>query len=391
MKTTISNTRTPAGRPCLAPRVILIAIVLSSLALVQRTQAVSPAPDGGYPGGNTAEGQSALLGLTSGTFNTAVGLFSLKALTDGDFNTAIGAGTLLANTGDQNTATGAWALLSNTAGIINSATGAFALVNNTIGGANAAFGNYALLSNTEGGNNTAVGVYALQRNTTGDSNTAVGIDALQNNATGAHNTALGINAGFNVTSATNVICIGATGENIDNSCFIDNILGRTLAIPEPVMIDNNTGQLGTTTSSRRFKREIKAMGNVSESILALKPVTFYYKTDKTNTPQFGLVAEDVAKVNPTLVLLDKEGKPHTVRYDAVSAMLLNEFLKEHHKIEKLEASLAQQRRDLKATIAELKEEIEHVAAPSKGQEKTIQKVSARAELNKPVSRKIANK
>jgi hypothetical protein len=378
MKTTIPNTTTLAERPCLGPRFILSAFALSSLALARWTQAVSPAPDGGYAGGNTAEGQSALLGLTTGTYNTAIGLLSLRALTDGGFNTAIGAGTLLANTGDQNTATGAAALLSNTVGILNTATGAFALFNNTIAGANSALGNYALLSNTEGDNNTAAGVYALQHNTTGDSNTAVGLDALQNNTTGAHNTALGINAGSNVTTATNVICIGGAGENVDNSCFIDNILGRTLAIPEPVMIDNNTGQLGTTTSSRRFKREIKAMESVSESILALKPVTFYYKTDKTSTPQFGLVAEDVAKVNPALVLLDKEGKPHTVRYDAVNTMLLNEFLKEHRKVEKLEASLAQQRKDFKAAITELKKETDV----------KIQKVTGQLELNKSASRMV---
>jgi hypothetical protein len=372
-------------------KINIIPSVLAMLVLSPVAQAVSPAPDGGYSGGNTAEGQNALLSLATGTYNTAVGFLSLRSDTAGNFNTGLGAGTLLANTGDQNTATGAGALLSNTSGILNTAAGAFALFNNTIAGANAAFGNYALLRNTEGGNNTAVGVYSLQHNTTGDSNTAVGLDALQNNTTGARNTALGINAGSNVTTATNVICIGAIGDNIDNSCFIDNILGHTLAIPEPVMIDSNTGQLGTTTSSRRFKRNIKVMKGVSESILALKPVTFCYKSDKTNTPQFGLIAEEVAEVNPALVLLDKEGKPHTVRYDAVNAMLLNEFLKEHRKVQKLEVAIAHQRNDSEATIAKLKKEIGNIAARSNGQEKQIQRVNAQIERSKAAPRTVANR
>jgi Chaperone of endosialidase len=374
--------------------ITIFTIILLGWAFVlvlPEAHAVTPAPDGGYPGGNTAEGENALLSLSAGTYNTAVGFLSLRSDTSGNFNTGLGAGTLLANTGDQNTATGAGALLSNTSGILNTAAGGFALFNNTIAGANAAFGNYALLSNTEGGNNTAVGVSALQRNTSGDSNTAVGLDALQNNTTGARNTALGINAGFNVTTATNVICIGAIGDNVDNSCFIDNILGSTLAIPEPVMIDSNTGQLGTTTSSRRFKRDIRVMESASESILALKPVTFYYKSDKTNTPQFGLIAEEVAEVNPALVLLDKEGKPHTVRYDAVNAMLLNEFLKEHRKMQKLEVAIAHQRNDFEATIAELKKEIANIAARSNGHEKQVQRVNPQIERSKAAPGTVASK
>jgi hypothetical protein len=361
----------------------LILLALVCVGLLPTMQAVVPPPDGGYSGGNTAEGQSALLSLTTGGFNTAVGYLSLRSDSTNSFNTAIGAGALLANTADNNTATGAGALLSNTIGILNSANGAFALLNNTTAGANSAFGNYALLSNTEGGNNTALGVYALQRNTTGNSNTAVGLYALQNNTIGTHNTALGINAGSNVTTATNVICIGGAGENIDNSCFIDNILGTTLGIPEPVMIDNTTGQLGTTTSSRRFKRDIQAIGSVSETILALEPVTFHYKSDKTNTPQFGLVAEDVAKVNPALVLLDKEGKPHTVRYDAVNAMLLNEFLKEHRKVENL-------KNDLQATVAQQEKEIAALTATVKEQAAQIEKVSAQLEANRPAPQVVNN-
>ena len=211
-------------------------LALVCFAVLSTAQGVTPLPDGGYPGGNTAEGQNALLGLTGGTFNRAVGFFSLESVTTGSFNTGIGAGTLLANTADQNTATGAGALLSN----------------------------------TTGGLNTAIGDVALRNNTTGDSNIA-----------------LGVSAGSAVTTANNVICIGfgVTGANVSDTCFIGNIRGVTTqnANAIPVLIDS-AGQLGTSSSSARFKKEIKPMDSDSESILALKPVMFHYKSDKTNTP-----------------------------------------------------------------------------------------------------------
>jgi hypothetical protein len=278
-------------------------LALACFALLPSVQAVVPAPDGGYPGGNTAEGHLALGSLTAGIYNNAVGIYSLLSLTTGNFNTATGAGTLLANTADQNTATGAGALLSNTTGGFNTANGTFALFNNT----------------------------------TGLQNTANGEQALFNNATGNSNTALGFGAGFGVTTANNVICIGATGANIDNSCFIGNIRDALVAPnAAPVLIDS-AGKLGTTNgSSRRFKKEIKPMDCASEAILALKPVTFHYKSDTTNTAQFGLIAEEVAEVNADLVVRDANGGIYTVRYDAVNAMLLNEFLKEHRKVQVLE-------------------------------------------------------
>ena len=242
----------------------VVVIQIICLSLLQNALAVSPAPDGGYPGGNTAEGQNALLSLTTGSANTAVGWFSLKSNTTGSFNTAIGAGTLFANTADGNTATGAGALLTNATGPNNSAFGSFALFSNTNGVENSAFGLQALLHNTSGEFNTAIGGFALHENTTGSSNTAVGELA-----------------GGGVTTASGVICIGAFGANVSGSCFINNIRDVTTANADaiPVLIDS-FGQLGTASSSRRFKKEIKPMDKASEAILALKPVTFHYKSDK---------------------------------------------------------------------------------------------------------------
>jgi hypothetical protein len=331
-------------------------------------QAVVPAPDGGYPGGNTAEGQNALLSLTTGGFNTAVGFLSLRSDTTAGLNTAIGAGALLANTADDNTATGAGTLFSNTTGVGNTADGALALFKNTEGNFNTAIGLQALENSTASGN-TAIGNGALFGNTTGTNNTAIGFQALFQSTTGIFNVAMGFFAGSNVTTASSVICIGSAGLNIDHTCFIGNIRGVTTGNADaiPVLVDS-FGQLGTASSSARFKKEIKAMDKVSEAILALKPVTFHYKSDKTDTPQFGLIAEEVAKVNPDLVVHDTNGEIYTVRYDAVSVMLLNEFLKEHKKTEKLEATVA----SLIATVKDQASQIRKVSAqlaaasPSRG-------------------------
>jgi hypothetical protein len=362
-----------------------VPIVITFLCLAAvgpKAEAVVPAPDGGYPGGNTAEGQTALLSLTSGGFNTAVGFLSLRSNTTGSFNTGVGAGTLLVNTADENTATGAGALLSDTTGYANTANGAFALFSNTIGVQNTATGREALFSSTAGVVNTANGYIALSSNTTGSVNTAIGASALLNNSTGSSNVGLGFNAGLNVTTASNVICIGAnlTGQNVSNSCFIGEVRGKTTAQNNaiPVLIDSQ-GQLGTVSSSRRFKKEIKAMDKASEAILALKPVTFHYKSDNTNRPEFGLIAEEVTGVNPDLVVRDENGEIYTVRYDAVNAMLLNEFLKEHRKVQKLETNDAEQQREIKALVATVKE-----------QEAQIQKVSAQLELNRLAPQTVLN-
>jgi hypothetical protein len=298
---------------------------------------VVPPPDGGYPGGNTAEGQNALFSLTSGTFNTAVGFLSLRSNTEGNFNTAVGGGALLSNTAGLNTAIGAGSLLNNTAP-----------------------------------GNTAIGAFALLNNSTGSGNTAIGQQALFSNSTGHDNIALGASAGGGVGTAHDVICIGHPGADVSNSCFIGHIRNVTTvnsAIPVVIATD---GQLGTMSSSKRFKKEIKPMDRTSESILGLKPVTFRYKSDKTNMPQFGLVAEEVAEVNPDLVVSDENGESYTVRYDAVNAMLLNEFIKEHK------------------TVQELKKEIAALRASVREQDSKIRRISDQLESNKPSPQLVDN-
>ena len=386
--------------------VIKISMLIVCLGFLPRARAVVPAPDGGYPNGNTAEGQSALLSLTTGGFNTAAGFLSLSSNTTGSFNTGVGAGTLLANVGDgngegsQNTATGAGALLSNNTGANNTASGAFALFSNTTGSDNTANGTEALKSNTIGRDNTANGLNALHDNDAGNQNTANGVSALFNNTTGLNNTAIGYFAGLNQTTGGNNVALGfnagssqTTGsDNVyiganmfgvageSNACYIKSIFSHTTASGIPVLINSNN-KLGTTTSSKRFKEEVKAMDKSSETLFALNPVTFRYKkeVDPTATSQFGLVAEDVEKVNPDLVVRDEEGKPYSVRYDQVNAMLLNEFLKDHRKLQKLETNDAEQQKEIKALIATVKE-----------QATQIQKVSAQIELNRLAPQAVLN-
>jgi hypothetical protein len=374
---------------------ILMGIVC--IGLLPKAQAILPPPDGGYPGGNTAEGQEALLSLTDGTYNTAVGFFSLRANRGGNFNTAIGAGALLDNRAEENTAIGAAALLHNTSGSFNTATGSGALFSNLVGPNNTASGFQALAGNTIGSSNTATGSAALQNNQTGSANTgngeqalfsniagadntANGEQALFSNTTGNFNTAIGFAAGFNQTTGSSNVYIGSNmigtpGES--NACYIASVFGQTTASGIPVLIDSNN-KLGTTTSSKRFKEDITPMDKVSEAILALKPVTFRYKKDidPAGTSQFGLVAEDVEKVSSDLVVRDKEGKPYSVRYDQVNAMLLNEFLKEHRKVEELT-------KDFQATVAQLTARLDDQAAQ-------IQKVNAQLEGSKPAPQVVNN-
>jgi hypothetical protein len=405
-----------------------------------KAQAVVPPPDGGYPGFNTAEGQNALFSLTTGAANTANGWFSLFSNAEGNFNTATGAGALLFNTARENTAFGAAALLfntngvantavgtaallENTEGIENTATGDSALHNNTTGSNNTANGFQALVSNTTGdrntatgwqallgntgannntahgfealhntnaGNNTGIGFGALEANTTGNNNTGIGANALRN-ATGSNNIALGGGAGVNVMAGSNNILIGTSGAGADDNTiriglqgtqtqtFIAGILGNG-PFGCDLTIDAVTGQIGVggCVSSERFKKDIDSMDKASEAIFSLKPVTFHYKNDKTNNPQFGLIAEEVAKVNPALIAVDKEGKPYSVRYQQINAMLLNEFLKEHNiaveerrKVEKLEAIVA----NLVATVKEQAAQIQKVNAHLEADRRAVEVVS----------------
>jgi trimeric autotransporter adhesin len=358
-------------------------------------QAVNPPPDGGYPGGNTAEGQNALLGLTTGTYNTAVGVFSLLSFTNGKFNTGVGAGALLVNTADANTATGAGALFSHSTGNANTAVGTFALFSDTSGQVNTATAASALFSNTTGSDNTANGAQALSSNVDGNENTAVSLNALVNNTSGSNNVALGRSAGGQQTTGSNNVYIGfnpqgTAGES--DTCYIATIFGQTSSGGIPVLINANH-KLGTTTSSKRFKESIKPMDTDSEVVFSLKPVAFHYKKeiDPVGTSQFGLVAEDVEKVNPDLVVRDKEGKPYSVRYDQVNAMLLNKFLKEHRKVEEQEATIAQQRKDFEAATTELKKEMETLVARIRKQDSKIQRVSDQIELSKPTREVVARR
>ena len=348
---------------------------------------VNPPPDGFYPSKNTAEGQDALFSLTNGTANTAIGFSALKANTNGDRNTANGALALFTNvTGSENTATGYAALFFNR-GSGNTASGIGALHSNATGANNTATGQRALYDNLSGSKNTANGGGALGNNTMGDNNTADGFQALGANTTGSFNIALGNYAGSGVSTADDVICIGAAGADVSHSCYIGNIINQSSPAGLAVFV-NSDNKLGTIMSSRRFKEDIKPMDQASEAILAFQPVTFRYKKDfdPTGTPQFGLVAEEVAKVNPDLVVRDKEGKPYSVRYDQVNAMLLNEFLKERKKVEdqqetidQLKSGAAKQEAtssELKSTMAQQEKAIETLTAQLNQQAAQIQKVSA---------------
>jgi Chaperone of endosialidase len=359
-------------------RTILLAIIC--LVLLTKAQAVVPAPDGGYPGFNTAEGQNSLFNLTTGSANTAVGWFSLFSNAEGSFNTATGAGALLFNTADRNTATGAAALLSNTIGIANTANGV-----------------RALLNNTEGHLNTANGVDALHYNTTGGSNTANGGAALYSNTTGSSNTAIGDTAGFYATTGNNNVYVGAGMQGVageSNACYIASIFGQMSVNGISVLI-NSENKLGTLTSSKRFKEGIRPLDKASEALFALHPVAFHYKKeiDPAGMQQFGLVAEDVEIVNPDLVVRDKAAKPYSVRYDQVNAMLLNEFLKEHkrvaqhqNKIERQEARIAELESKLAIQQKSFVEQQKQIEAMTSD----LQNVGTQIELMKLATKMVAN-
>ena len=328
---------------------------------------------------NTADGYQALFLNTTGFDNTASGLLALGNNTTGNSNTAAGVEALLFNsTGSYNTATGEGALLNNTTADRNTAAGYQALVLNTTGHDNTASGYLALGNNTSGSYNTAIGQTALFNNTTGSSNIAVDGGGLL--TTGSYNIDIG---NLGVAGESNTIRIGTQGGGRtggQTATYIAGINGAGV-IGVPVKV-NSAGQLGTAPSSARFKQEIQPMDKASEAILALKPVRFRYKKglDPDRAPQFGLVAEQVEKVNPDLVARDEQGKPYTVRYDAVNAMLLNEFLKEHRKVEEQEATITELRKGMETIVARLRE-----------QDVKLQKVSTQLQLTtKPTSQVVFN-
>ncbi len=358
-------------------------------------RALTSDTNGGF---NTATGVYSLFSNTSGFFNSASGAYALASNISGNYNTANGYAALYRNTtGNQNTDYGYAALYNNTTGRFNTATGSQALFSNTAGSFHTAIGFGALYSNTSGdeneGGNTAIGAAALLNNTTGGGNTGIGESALVNSVTGNQNIALGYVAAQNLTDGSNNIDISNPGVPTESNIIrIGNVVpftdiygfphaahsatyiagvSGTAVVGDPVVVDAN-GQLGTVASSVRFKKDIKPMDNASQVILRLKPVSFQYKSDSKGAPQFGLIAEDVAKMNPDLVVRDRKGEIYSVRYEAVNAMLLNEFLKEHRTVQ-------EQQKEIDALRAELKE-----------QRALIEKVSDKVELDKPAPRTVLN-
>src|SRR5438477_2231958 len=463
---TLASARPLMSQSLLRGSLHLIALMLACLVFSASARAVTPAPDGGYPNNNTAEGDSALLKLSSGADNTAIGsgtLFSnttgnrntaigsaaiyssisasdnaatgcqalavnstgtyntangsrsllfnqtgnnnsamgydalssnsngsdntavgyvalfnngfdgidntavgsgaLASNVSGGFNTAIGFQALLNSSASNNTAVGEQALAHNTSGTTNTATGIVALFKNTSGNQNTAYGAEALFSNTTGSNNTAGGLLALENNTAGHDHTGQGFQALKANTTGNNNIAVGSNAGGNLTTGSNNIDIGAPGNSAEantirigkqgtqRQTFIAGISG--VPVSGSTVVVNSTGKLVVATYSARFKQASKPIDKASEAILTLKPVSFRYKAeiDPEGIPQFGLIAEEVEKVNPDLVGRDENGKLNTVRYEAVNAMLLNEFLKAHRDLQELKATVAEQRKQIETLAA----------------------------------------
>jgi Chaperone of endosialidase len=378
-KMTTLSLRKTIGRSRWQPGCLAVLFALVYLAFSQTAQALLPAPtpDGAYPGHNTAEGSGALfnVNVTSGTFNTAVGAQALYGNITGDANTAVGAFSLSANSsGNQNVAVGQDALKRNTAS------------------GNVAVGYQTLFSNTTSGNSSAFGSQALYRQTTGLNNSGFGWHALYNNVNGGNNTAMGYAAGLNITGSGNVdIGAGVGGVAGDiNTTRIRNI-GTTAYTGQMVVVDP-AGKLGYVASSRRYKEDIEPMDKASEALFALKPVSFRYKgdIDPAHAKMFGLIAEEVAEVNPDLVMRNDKGEVDSIRFDSINAMLLNEFFKQHRKVQGIEATIAQQEKAFETTTAQQEKEIQSITASLREQARQIQKVSARLEVSKPAGHVVAN-
>ncbi len=398
--------RPPVPRPwwtkTSAAAIALVVTVTTALAVV-------PPPDGGYANFNTAEGEDALFNLTTGYNNVAVGYNALYNDTTGAANTALGREALFINSiGASNTALGYSALHNNTVGG-NTAVGSTALTSNSTGTLNTGSGYQVLHRNTSGSYNSGYGFRALYENESGSYNAAFGNSALYHN-TGSNNTALGWQAGYNITTGSNNIEIGDPGLNTDTgtirigtqgtqtATYIAGIAGTPLA--GMTVSINAVGQLGIKPSSQRYKDQVESMDQMSEALLSLRPVCFRYKKeiDPKQAREFGLLAEEVDKINPDLVVQDDKGKPFTVRYEAVNAMLLNEFLKEHRKVEEQGATIAQ----LKATLAEQQKDSakiaqrqeQEIAELDKSLRKYIsqlQKVSEQLATIQPSARFVSNK
>lgn len=382
MKEISMNTLIPLKKTTSLLLTAFAAATLACLGLSPAVKAVSPPPDGGYPNNNTAEGTAALFSLTTGANNTAVGLAALGLNLVGSDNTAIGTGALVSNTASENTAVGALALLSTTVGTRNTAVGAGAMETGAAGNDNTAVGQLAG-DGLFGASNTVLGSGSGTGITSGINNVCVGDGTGSNPATASGNIYMG--HGVNPPGPGLEFYTVRIGSNLPtgaglSQCFIGGIAGQTVnpSGAAGVYIDND-GKLGVFLSSQRFKRDVEPMNKTSEAILGLKPVTFHYKSDAKNTPCFGLIAEEVAKADPALVVRDKEGRPYSVRYDQVNAMLLNEFLKEHRTVQEQKANIA----ELRQNFAKQQKQIEALAVD-------LQKVSAQLEVSKAPTQTVLN-
>jgi hypothetical protein len=359
------------------------------------------------PPTNTADGQLALASITTGTYNSAFGIYAVLSLSDASFDTGIGAGALFLDNGGTNSALGAGALFSNTVAADNNAVGTFALFSNDNTGSgladfNNAFGRNALFNNTDGDENDSFGDDSMESNTTGSQNTAMGDDALDGNTTGSGNVAvgkeagnsiidgndnvvLGHNAGIGLLHASRNVAIGteASGPflDLDDTCFIGSIFNEPTSDPgtQTAVFVDQFNVVGIFNSSRKYKHDIQPMDKTSETLYQLKPVTFKFNSDWKGSTQYGLIAEEVAEVDPSLVVR-KNGETVTVRYEQINSMLLNEFLKEHKKVEEQQASISQLKSEMQTTVAQLKE-----------QAAQIQKVSAQLQVNKAAPQVVTNK
>jgi hypothetical protein len=322
---------------------------------------------------NVAIGSSALAANTTGIYNTAVGAFALRTNVISIYNTAIGTEALENNTGDGNTATGSQALAFNTDGAVNTANGLFALFSNTSGVGNTAMGYAALADNTGGIYNTAIGAGALG-NAGGSYNVALGTDAGQNITSGGYNIAIGPSSGSALTNGSRNIAIGHTGVAAEANTirlgtaanhtrtFIAGIRGVTTGASPAinVVIDSN-GQLGTVSSSARYKEDVADMGDASARLQALRPVTFRYKRayeDGEKPIQYGLIAEEVAQSFPELAVYDEDGEPETVRYQELAPLLLNEV----QKLRREKDALAQEKDQLARDTEEMRARLDKLEA-----------------------------
>ncbi len=321
--------------------------------------------------GNFSAGTVTLAGTLAlpATTSSAVGVITLGGSPfahNFGVNTFLGANAgNFTMTGFFNTATGSNALSSNTSGSGNTGSGLNALYSNTTGFNNTATGSGALLGNTTGANNTAGGFNALYANTTGYRNTAIGSGALFNNTTGVLNIAIGDSAGLNLTTGNNNIDIGNLGaaaesntirigtQGTQTNTFIAGISSVPLAFSAPVAI-TSFGQLGVAVSSRRYKFDIGDMGNATEGLMRLRPVTFRYLAHGENAPlQYGLIAEEVAEVYPELVTRNKDGEVDAVMYQFLAPMLLNEVQKQHQTIDEQQKTIE----ELRTTLNSLRQEL----------------------------------